>query len=68
MDWILKKRSMKKVNAPTKITFARIGISVFLLLAIFVMYIVDEFNPFIFKANIYLTNDKLMDLTLITLC
>ena len=59
MDWILKKRSMKKVNAPTKITFARIGISVFLLLAIFVMYIVDEFNPFIFKANIYLTNDKI---------
>ena len=46
-----------KINLPTKITISRIVLSFLLILTIFLIYIFDEFKPFVNKANIYLNND-----------
>ena len=44
----------QKINLPTKITISRIVLAFCLILSIFIMYLVDEFHPFISKANIYI--------------
>ena len=48
----------QKINLPTKITIARIFLAAMLILSIFVMYLIDEFIPFIYKANIYLLGES----------
>ncbi len=44
----------QKINLPTKITISRIVLAFCLILSIFIMYLVDEFHPFISKANLYI--------------
>lgn len=44
----------QKINLPTKITISRIALAFCLILSIFIMYLVDEFHPFISKANLYI--------------
>lgn len=44
----------QKINLPTKITISRIVLAFCSILSIFIMYLVDEFHPFISKANIYI--------------
>lgn len=46
----------QKINLPTKITISRIVLAFCLILSIFIMYLVDEFHPFISKANLYISN------------
>lgn len=43
-----------KINLPTKITISRIVLAFCLILSIFIMYLVDEFHPFISNANLYI--------------
>ena len=47
-----------KINLPTKITISRIILAFGLLVSIFVMYLVDQFNPFIMNANFALGEAK----------
>lgn len=44
----------QKINLPTKITISRIVLAFCLILSIFIMYLVDEFHPFISNANLYI--------------
>lgn len=44
----------QRINLPTKITISRIVLAFCLILSIFIMYLVDEFHPFISKANLYI--------------
>lgn len=44
----------QKINLPTKITISRIVLAFCLILSIFIMYLVDEFHPFISSANLYI--------------
>lgn len=44
----------QKINLPTKITISRIVLAFCLIFSIFIMYLVDEFHPFISKANLYI--------------
>lgn len=45
-----------KINLPTKITIARIVLATLLIVAVAVLYVVDQFNPFIYKTNIILND------------
>ena len=45
-----------KINLPTKITISRIILAFGLLVSIFVMYIIDEINPFIMNADFEIGN------------
>ena len=47
----------EKINLPTKITISRIIFATLLLLSIIVIYIVDEFVPFVYKANIQISSN-----------
>ena len=49
---------MKKINLPTKITIARIGLSVLLIFAIVILYFLDQFKVFSIAevGNITLNN------------
>ena len=47
---------MKKINLPTKITIARIVLATLLLIGVTVLYLVDQYNPFIYTFNF-----KIMD-------
>ena len=44
----------QRINLPTKITISRIVLAFCLILSIFIIYLVDEFHPFISKANLYI--------------
>lgn len=44
----------QKINLPTKITISRIVLAFCLILSIFIIYLVDEFHPFISNANLYI--------------
>lgn len=44
----------QKINLPTKITISRIVLAFCLILSIFIMYLVDEFHPFISNADLYI--------------
>ena len=44
----------QRINLPTKITISRIVLAFCLILSIFIMYLVDEFHPFISKADLYI--------------
>jgi len=47
---------MKKINTPTKITIARIILSILLIIALVVVYLLDEFKIFLvsdFDINLY---------------
>lgn len=47
----------EKINLPTKITISRIIFATLLLFSIIVIYIVDEFVPFVYKANIQISSN-----------
>ena len=47
----------EKINLPTKITISRIIFATLLLLSIIVIYIIDEFVPFVYKANIQISSN-----------
>ncbi len=53
----MEQKAKIKVNLPTKITISRIVVAFLLIVAIVVLYIVDQFNPFIYKFNISLNNN-----------
>ena len=47
----------EKINLPTKITISRIIFATLLLLSIIVIYIIDAFVPFVYKANIQISSN-----------
>ena len=53
----MEQKAKLKVNLPTKITISRIIVAFLLIVAIVVLYIVDQFNPFIINFNIELNNN-----------
>jgi CDP-diacylglycerol--glycerol-3-phosphate 3-phosphatidyltransferase len=50
-----------KINLPTKITISRIAIASLLLIAIFVLYVVDQFSPFVGNREISLGGEAKMN-------
>src|SRR5574344_1239820 len=53
----MEQKAKLKVNLPTKITISRIIVAFLLIVTIVVLYIVDQFNPFIINFNIELNNN-----------
>ena len=53
----MEQKTKFKVNSPTKITISRIIVAFLLIVTIVALYIIDQFNPFIFNFNIKLNND-----------
>ena len=56
-----------KINLPTKITISRIILAFGLLVSIFVMYIIDEINPFIMNADFEIGNGAQMNWIMLVL-
>lgn len=47
----------EKINLPTKITIARIILAALLLVSMMIVFIVDQFNPFVRNANIVISEN-----------